>query len=63
MKGIGVILYVAVDRFDKIDDFVSRCEYRHTIASIVWGCQPALVNGRGDLAPKIADGLTNVNAP
>ena len=53
-------LRTAVGRFSKIDVSVSRYEYRPTINStrMVWRFQPALVNGRGDLAPTITDSFT-----
>ena len=42
-------LRTAVDRFSKIDVSVPRYEFRPTINStrMVWGFQPALVNGEG----------------
>ena len=53
-------LRTAVGRFSKIDVSVPRYEFRPTINStrMVWGFQPALVNGRGDLAPTITDSFT-----
>ena len=52
--------WTSVGRFSKIDVSMSRYESRPTIYSMrmVWITQPALVNGRGSLAPTITGSFT-----